>query len=337
MKSRRQESGFALVLVMALAAIIAVLLYRELPRVAFEGERAREELLIQRGEQYKRAIQLYMRRFSRYPASIEQLENTNNIRFLRRRYRDPMTGSEEWRLIHAGPGGVLTDSLTQKPPQLDKDGKPTVASITGRQADPNAPKPLWMKQRASDLQGFTPEQSQNPPDQQAEQQQPQQPEPSQPEQLGVPLQAQAQPPGSQDPNAPQQQPPVSPAPFAPQPAISPAAVQPIPGAQVSGGAAMQDPATNPIAMINQQLRGGSPRVLAAGGGGGFGSSTIGGGIAGVASKAEAEGIKVYRKHTKYNEWEFIYDQREDYANPALAGFGGGPAANPNQRISGPVK
>ncbi len=39
--------------------------------------------------------------------------------------------------------------------------------------------------------------------------------------------------------------------------------------------------------------------------------TIGGGIAGVASKREQEGIKVYKDKTKYNEWEFVYDISKD--------------------------
>jgi hypothetical protein len=38
---------------------------------------------------------------------------------------------------------------------------------------------------------------------------------------------------------------------------------------------------------------------------------IGGGIAGVASKREQEGIKVYKDKTKYNEWEFVYDISKD--------------------------
>jgi hypothetical protein len=103
---------------------------------------------------------------------------------------------------------------------------------------------------------------------------------------------------------------------------------------------MQDPSTNPLDLIKQQLRGGVPRMPASlGGSGGSGPQTIGGGIAGVASKAEDEGIKIYRKHTKYNEWEFIYDQREDYANPASAGFGGGPnvGGGPLRATPGPVK
>src|ERR1017187_3109641 len=110
---RRGESGYAMLLVFLIAAMIAVALYNELPRVAFEAQRAKEQLLIERGEQYKRAIQLFVRKINRYPATIEELESTNNLRFLRKRYVDPMTGKDKWRLIHIN-GGVLTDSIIQK-------------------------------------------------------------------------------------------------------------------------------------------------------------------------------------------------------------------------------
>ncbi len=124
----KQERGFALLLVFVLAAAIAIMLYKELPRVAFEGQRNKEALLISRGEQYQRAIQLYFRKFKKYPAKIEDLENTNQLRFLRKRYNDPMTGKSEWRLIHIGAGGIFTDSLTHKPPSLDKDKDPKAAN-----------------------------------------------------------------------------------------------------------------------------------------------------------------------------------------------------------------
>src|SRR6266852_5542852 len=116
----KRERGFAMLLVFVMAAAVAIMLYNELPRVAFEAQRNKEELLIQRGEQYSRAIQLYVRKFKKYPATIEDLEQTNQIRFLRKRYNDPMTGKSEWRVVHVGPGGVFTDSLVHKPPSLDK-------------------------------------------------------------------------------------------------------------------------------------------------------------------------------------------------------------------------
>jgi hypothetical protein len=35
------------------------------------------------------------------------------------------------------------------------------------------------------------------------------------------------------------------------------------------------------------------------------------GIAGVASNAEGKGIHVVNDHTKYKEWEFVYDLKND--------------------------
>src|SRR5260370_818226 len=109
-RAKTGEEGFVLLLIFAMAAAVALMLYIELPRVSFEAQRNREQLLIERGEQYKRAIQLYFRKFKTYPASIEQLENTNNVRFLRRRYADPLTGKNEWRVIPICAGGALPHS-----------------------------------------------------------------------------------------------------------------------------------------------------------------------------------------------------------------------------------
>lgn len=114
---RRRESqrGYALLMIFLMAALIALMLYQQLPRVAFESEREKEQLLIDRGEQYTRAIQLYYLANNRqYPTSLDDLEKQEK-RFLRRRFVDPFTGKAEWRIIHTN-GGFLTDSLVQKPP-----------------------------------------------------------------------------------------------------------------------------------------------------------------------------------------------------------------------------
>src|SRR5450432_3117885 len=107
------ERGFAL-LVFFLAAGIMISLYLEIPRVAFESQRNREEMLIERGEQYSRAIEVFFRKNKRYPSKLEDLENFNNLRFLRKRYKDPLTGKDEWRMVHMGPSGQLADSLVEK-------------------------------------------------------------------------------------------------------------------------------------------------------------------------------------------------------------------------------
>ena len=45
--------------------------------------------MIHRGVQYSRAIRTYYKKFGRYPTKIEDLESANNLRFLRKRYKDP--------------------------------------------------------------------------------------------------------------------------------------------------------------------------------------------------------------------------------------------------------
>ena len=52
-------------------------------------------------------------------------------------------------------------------------------------------------------------------------------------------------------------------------------------------------------------------------------ATIGGGVAGVASKYEAEGIMVINQRTKINEWEYIFDATKWRAPPnPVAGAAG---------------
>src|SRR6185295_6172337 len=88
-----------------------------------ERQRDKAEVLIDRGEQYKRAIQLFVAKAKKYPGDIKELESFQNQRFLRHRYEDPLTGKDEWRLIHIQ-GGVLTDSKVVKPQAPgDKDEK----------------------------------------------------------------------------------------------------------------------------------------------------------------------------------------------------------------------
>ena len=54
---------------------------------------------------------------------------------------------------------------------------------------------------------------------------------------------------------------------------------------------------------------------------GIGGQTIGGGIAGVASQGEGEGVMVYNDRSVYKEWEFIFDPSKvrPLPNPNVAG------------------
>jgi hypothetical protein len=131
---RRDDSGFAMLLVLLMGAIIAMTLYMEIPRVVFEAQRQKEQLLIERGEQYKRAIKLFVspRGAGRWPNKIDELENLNNRRYLRHRFIDPMTGTDEWRLIHIQ-NGILVDSVTTTNPAKQPGGNQAQSDSTAGQ------------------------------------------------------------------------------------------------------------------------------------------------------------------------------------------------------------
>ena len=109
------EAGFILLMVLFLMVLLLIALAVAAPRVARSIQRDREMELVHRGEQYKRAIKLYYKRFGAYPSSIDQLVNTNNIRFLRKRYTDPITGKDDWRLIYLGQAKVPPMGLFGQP------------------------------------------------------------------------------------------------------------------------------------------------------------------------------------------------------------------------------
>ena len=134
-RRQQQQGGFILLVVFLMAAAVALMLYSQLPRIAFESEREKEQLLIERGEQYIRAIDLYRAdNGNLWPQSIEDLERGKNKRYLRRRYIDPYTGKDDWRIIHTN-GTQLTDSLVEKP-TTDASGNPITASASTT-AQPN--------------------------------------------------------------------------------------------------------------------------------------------------------------------------------------------------------
>ncbi len=116
------NGGFVLLALLFGASAILVMLARSLPRDAMRAQRTREEVLIYRGEQYKRAIQLYFRAHKKYPEDLDDLEDTDGVRYLRRRYKDPLTGEDEWRVIHMGPQGRFTDSLLYDTEDLEEQG-----------------------------------------------------------------------------------------------------------------------------------------------------------------------------------------------------------------------
>ena len=91
-----------LLVVLFMVALVMLGVLAEAPRVAQQVKRDREEEMIHRGVQYSRAIKRFYRKFGRYPSSMEQLENTNHVRFLRKQYKDPMAQDGKWKFLHPG-------------------------------------------------------------------------------------------------------------------------------------------------------------------------------------------------------------------------------------------
>lgn len=381
---RNPESGFALLFIYAMAATVAIMLFMELPRVAFEAQRDREQLLIDRGEQYSRAVNLFVRKFNRYPADFDALQNTQNLRFLRHKYVDPMTGKDEWRIIHVGPGGVFTDSLVYGKKKDDKkqaDQQNFIGEMQqtgGNPVDATQSVNIGTRQRPSDQPGAA-----GDPNNQNNSNNPNQLPPlsqfdanGQPISNapggvpGQPLIPQPGNPGQFQPGAngfpggfPGGTPPGQAFPGQSFPGGMPGQVGGTPGQfpgqpgfpQTGGG-----PPTTAGNLINQLLT--TPRPGGLNGLGGvqqgaidpnanatqnpnsFGATTtgtlsspaaaatatpaagqtIGGGIAGVASKLEQEGIKIYKEQKSYHKWEFVYDITKDPARTGGTGPQGAP-------------
>lgn len=101
-KRRSQQSGYVLMVLLITLTLAIIALTAVAPSIVTQIRRQREEELMHRGTAYARAIKRYYKKFGRYPTRIEELEDTNNLRFLRKRYKDPITGSDQWRLIHFG-------------------------------------------------------------------------------------------------------------------------------------------------------------------------------------------------------------------------------------------
>jgi type II secretory pathway pseudopilin PulG len=249
------EGGFVLLAVLFLVALILIGLAVAAPRVAKDLQRDKETELYHRGLQYARAVRLFYRKTGGYPTDLSQLENTNNIRFLRKRYVDPITG-QPFRIIHQGEA---------KSPLLGLFGQPAT------------------------IQGATP--------------------------VGTPI-------GS-----------------------------PVAGTQNGTGNSLfasntNSSTTNPSANTSgsttttgtsADTSGGQPGSNTSTGfgtPGSTGSTTVIGRIVGVSSTSPKESIRVYKKQTHYNQWEFVYDQATD---AMLGGVGGIPQGGNNGQtgLNGP--
>ena len=103
---KHKEEGYILLTMLLVVALMAILALTVITEMKFTMQRDQEQEMIHRGVQYSRAVRAFYKKFGRYPTRIEDLENANNLRFLRKRYKDPINKNQDFRLLHFGEQGV---------------------------------------------------------------------------------------------------------------------------------------------------------------------------------------------------------------------------------------
>lgn len=94
----RSQAGYAMAALLVAIAVMSLMLSVAMPAWRHQMTREREAELVFRGEQYVRAIELFQRKHpGTYPPTIDLLVSQ---RFLRKKYRDPMTEDGEFQILY---------------------------------------------------------------------------------------------------------------------------------------------------------------------------------------------------------------------------------------------
>jgi len=99
---RSNASGYAMAALLVALAVMAVLLSVAMPAWRHEAQREKEAELVWRGEQYARAIALYRAKNAQVPNALPpSIDVLVEGRFLRKKYKDPMTKDGEFAILNA--------------------------------------------------------------------------------------------------------------------------------------------------------------------------------------------------------------------------------------------
>ncbi|MDR3753328.1 MAG: hypothetical protein P4K93_04505 [Terracidiphilus sp.] len=105
-RAKPSEEGYVMLIAIFLMALLVISLGIAAPQVAKSIQRDKDLETYHRGLQYRRAIQLYYKKFNAYPPNVDALVKTNDIRFLRKKYVDPITGKADWKPVLYGQNKV---------------------------------------------------------------------------------------------------------------------------------------------------------------------------------------------------------------------------------------
>ncbi len=99
-RGRSREGGYAMAVLLVGIAIMGIMLGVAMPVWHQATQREKEAELIFRGNQYARAVGLYLRKNGNaYPPSLDVLVQQ---KYLRKKYKDPMTEDGVFQLVPAG-------------------------------------------------------------------------------------------------------------------------------------------------------------------------------------------------------------------------------------------
>ena len=124
----RGARGYAMAALLVSIAVMGILMSVAMPAWRHAARREKEAELVFRGEQYARAIGLYQRRFAAaFPPSLDVLVEQ---KFLRRKYKDPMTEDGKFQVLYQA-------SLAASAP--GGGSAPSTLSGSGSQTGPSGP------------------------------------------------------------------------------------------------------------------------------------------------------------------------------------------------------
>lgn len=113
--SMARQQGLAYLMVLYLIALFSIALLATSVAWQWQSRRENEQTLFWVGKQYQLAIQQYYEATpgtqKQYPKNLDELlldtRFVNARRYLRKRYADPMSPGQNWRLIMAPGGGIM--------------------------------------------------------------------------------------------------------------------------------------------------------------------------------------------------------------------------------------
>lgn len=116
-RKRSGHRGYTLVALMVGITVMTVLIAAVLPLASTQTQRDREEELIFRGGQIVEGIRIFRRSQGRYPISLKEMFEIRPRRALRKMWKDPITNSDEWGLIHFGQALGATTPIAPRLPR----------------------------------------------------------------------------------------------------------------------------------------------------------------------------------------------------------------------------